>query len=168
MEPSTSRIRVRYLSFWASLATVLVVAFGLFAFLQAPEAARNHGVTMSYAGWGVVVLFLVSLTNVAVARFLMLPALARREDASPDKIATMAYLLALTPAIYGIASVALSGARTVGLPFALLSLFAIADLWALFAGAYEKRAQVSPTAEAVHDGEASMAGSGRGLKETAT
>ena len=168
MEPSSFSTRVRHLGRWTSLATVVVVALGLFALLQAPEAARNHGVTLSNAGWGVVVLFLVSLTNVAIARLLMLPALARRKDASPDRVATMAYLLALTPAIYGIASVALSGARTVGLPFALLSLFAIADLWALFAGAYEKRAQVSPTAEAVHDGEASMAGSGRGLKETAT
>lgn len=166
MEPLNFRTRVRHLGVWTFLTTILIVALGLFAFIQAPEATRSYGVSLSYAGWAIIVLFLVSLTNVAVARFLMLPALARRKDASPDRIATMAYLLSLTPAIYGIASVALSGARTVGLPFALLSLFAVADLWALFSGAYEK-AQVSRAPEVVHEVEASMAGPGRGAKETA-
>ncbi len=167
MEPSSVPTRVRHLGVWTSLTTILIVAFGLFAFLQAPEAARNNGVILSNAGWVIIVLFLASLANVALARFLMLPALTRREDASPDRVAIMAYLLALTPALYGIASVILSGARTVGLPFALLSLFAVADLWALFSGAYEK-AQASRAPERAPDIEAPMAGSGHRVEETAT
>lgn len=133
MEPLGHHLRARYLGLSTRVAVVLVVVLGLFAFLQAPEATRNYGVTFSHAGWTVVVLFLVSLTNVAVTRFLMLPAIGRREAASLDSVIVMGYTFAVTPTIYGLISVVLSGEGSVSLPFSLLSLLAVVDLRLYFA-----------------------------------
>jgi len=138
MEPSSYRTGARYLGLWTRMAVVFVVVLGLFALLQAPEATRSYGVTFSNTGWATVVLFAVSLTNVAVNRFLVLPAMARRADASPDGVITVGYMLALTPILYGLTSVVLSGEGWMSVPFSLLSLFAVVDLRLYFAGAYEQ------------------------------
>ena len=138
MESSSYRAGARYLSLWTRLAVVFVVVLGLFAFLQAPEATRSYGVTFSNAGWAAFVLFLVSLTNVAVNRLLVLPLMARRPDASPDGIIAVGYMLALTPTLYGLTSVVLSGEGWMSLPFALLALFAVVDLRVYFAATYER------------------------------
>lgn len=115
-----------------------MVVLGLFALVQAPEATRSYGVTFAAAGWTAVALFVVSLTNVAVSRFLILPATARRGDASPDTVVALGYLFALTPTLYGLTSVILSGEGWISLPFSLLSLFAIVDLRFHFDGRYER------------------------------
>lgn len=128
----------RYLALWTRLAVVFVVVLGMFALLQVPEATRSYDVTFAAAGWTAVALFMVSLTNVTVCRFLMLPAMARRPDGSPDRIISIGYLFALTPALYGVTSVILSGEGWISLPFTLLSAFAIVDLRVYFAGAYEQ------------------------------
>jgi hypothetical protein len=138
MESSSYRTGARYLRLWTRLAVVFVVVVGLFALLQAPEASRSYDVAFSHAGWTAVILFLVSLTNVTVTRFQVLPAIARRKDASPDRVITMGYMLALTPAIYGLTSAALSAEGWVSVPFSLLSLFAVADLRLYFGCAYEQ------------------------------
>ncbi len=123
----------RYVGLSTRAALVIVAVLGLFAALQAPEATENYGITFSHAGWTVVVLFLVSLTNVAVARFLLLPAAARRQDATPDSLIIMGYTFAITPSIYGLVAVALSGEGWMSLPFSLLSLLAVIDLRLYFA-----------------------------------
>jgi hypothetical protein len=138
MESSSYRTEARYLRLWTRLAVVFVVVVGLFALLQAPEASRSYEVVLSHAGWTVLVLFLVSLTNVAVTRFQVLPAIARREDASPDRIITVGYMLALTPVVYGLTSAVLSAEGWVSVPFSLLSLFAVVDLRLHFGGEYER------------------------------
>ncbi len=126
--PVTLRSGPRYLGLATRVAVILVAVLGLWALLQAPEATRSYGVAFSNAGWTAVILFLVSLTNVAATRFLLLPAIARRPDASPDSVVTMAYTLAITPTIYGLISVVLSGEGWISLPFSLLSLFAVIEL----------------------------------------
>jgi hypothetical protein len=73
-----------------------------------------------------------------VTRFQVLPAIARRDDASPDRVITVGYMLALTPVIYGLTSAVLSTEGWVSVPFSLLSLFAVADLRLYFGGAYER------------------------------
>lgn len=127
--------QARYVGLSTRAAVVIVAVLGLFAALQAPEATENYGVTFSHAGWTVVVLFLVSLTNVAVARFFLLPAAARRQDAAPDSLVIMGYTFAITPSIYGLVAVVLSGEGWMSLPFSLLSLVAVIDLRLYFAGA---------------------------------
>ena len=138
MDPTSYRPRARHLGLWTRNTVVFVVVLGLFALLQAPEATRSYGVTLSNTGWPTVVLFIVSLTNVGVSRFLMLPAVARRRDASPDSVITMGYLFALTPTLYGVTSVILTGEGWISLPFTLLSLFAVLDLRVYFAATYEQ------------------------------
>src|SRR4030042_1321408 len=98
VESSSYRTEARYLHLWTRLAVVFVVVVGLFALLQAPEATRSYEVAFSHAGWTALILFLVSLTNVAVTRLQVLPAIARRKDASPDRVITVGYMLATTPA----------------------------------------------------------------------
>ncbi len=133
IEPQGYRLRPRYLGLSTRVTLILVVVLGLFAALQAPEATRNYGGTFSHTGPTVVVLFLVSLTNVAVTRFLMLPAIARRGMASLDSVIVMGYTFAVTPIIYGLIAVVLSGQGSVSLPFSLLSLLAVVDLRLYFA-----------------------------------
>ena len=128
MEPLGHHLRSRYLGVSTRVTVILVVVLGLFAFLQAPASTRNYGVTFSHAGGTGVVLFLVSLTNVAVTRFLMLPPIARRGAASLDSVIVMGYTFAVTPTIYGLIGVVLSGQGSVSLPFSLLSLLAVVDL----------------------------------------
>lgn len=164
MEEPTLRAPVRHLRLLTSLTLVFVVAIGLFAFLRAPEAAPDDRALAQSAGWAIVLLFFVSLANVAIARFLMLPALASRGDSSPGRIAVMAFLLSLTPAIYGMISAALSGEGALSLPFTLLSLLAAAELWAHFSGAYE-RIQPSPTAGAAEAVEVPIRSSDHGADE---
>jgi len=137
VEPSGRRTGARYLGLWTRMAVVFVVVLGLFAFSQAPEATKSYGVTFSNTGWATVVLFVVSLTNAAVNRFLVLPAMARQGDVSPDGVVAVGYMLALTPTLYGLTSVVLSGEGWMSLPFSLLSLFAIVDLRLYFSGRYE-------------------------------
>ena len=137
MESLSYRTEARYLRVWTRLAVVFVVVVGLFALLQAPQATRTYEVAFSHAGWTALVLFLVSLTNVIVTRLQVLPAVARREDASPDSIVAVGYMLALTPVVYGLTSAVLSAEGWVSAPFSLLSLFAVVDLRLYFGGAYE-------------------------------
>jgi hypothetical protein len=137
MESSSYR-DARYFHLWTRLAVVIVAVVGLFALVQAPEASRSYDVAFSRAGWTALILFLVSLTNVSVTRFQVLPAVARRKDASPDRVITMGYMLALTPVVYGLTSAVLSAEGWVSVPFSLLSLFAVADLRLYFGGAYER------------------------------
>jgi hypothetical protein len=137
MESSSYR-DARYFHLWARLSVVFVAVVGLFALVQAPEASRSYDVAFSRAGWTALILFLVSLTNVAVTRLQVLPAVARRKDASPDRVITMGYMLALTPAVYGLTSAVLSAEGWVSVPFSLLSLLAVADLRLYFGGAYER------------------------------
>ncbi len=164
MEEPTLRAPVRHLRLLTSLTLAFVVALGLFAFLQAPDAAPDDRVISHSAGWVLVILFFVSLANVAIARFLMLPALASRKDSSPGRIAVMAFLLSLTPAIYGVISAALSGERALSLPFTLLSLLAAAELWAHFSGEYE-RIQPSRAPEALDAVEVRIRSSDHGADE---
>lgn len=131
----TLRSAPRYLGLSTRAAIILVAVLGLWALLQAPEATRTYGVTFSNAGWTAVVLFGVSLTNVGVTRLLLLPAVMRHPEASPDSVVIMGYTLAVTPAIYGLISVVLSGQGWVSLPFSLLSLLAVIDLRFYFARA---------------------------------
>lgn len=138
MEPWGYPLRARYLGLSTRVAVVLVVVLGLFAMLQAPEATRNYDVTFSHVGWTAVVLFLVSLTNVAATRFLMLPAMARQGAASLDSIIVVGYAFAITPTIYGLTGVVLSGEGWVSLPFSLLSLLAVIDLRFYFSRADEE------------------------------
>jgi hypothetical protein len=138
VKASAHREGARYLVLWTRLSLIFVVVLGLFALVQAPEATKSYGVTFSSTGWATVVLFLVSLTNVVVTRFLMLPAMAKRSDMTPDGIIAAGYMLALTPTIYGLTSVVLSGEGWLSLPFTLLSLFAIVELRVYFAEAYEQ------------------------------
>jgi hypothetical protein len=138
IDPAGQNIRPRYVGLTTRMAVAFVVVLGLFAALQAPEATQNYGVTVSNPGWTVVVLFLVSLTNVGVARFLLLPAVARRPDAAPDSVAFMGYAFAITPSIYGLIAVILSGEGWMSLPFSLLSLVAVVDLRLYFARAIEQ------------------------------
>jgi len=138
MESSSYRTGARYLHLWTRLAVVCVAVVGLFALVQAPEASRSYDVAFSHAGWTALILFLVSLTNVAVTRLQVLPAIARRDDASPDRVITVGYMLALTPVIYGLTSAVLSAEGWVSVPFSLLSLFAVADLRLYFGGAFER------------------------------
>jgi hypothetical protein len=138
MEQSSYRTGARYLRLWTRLAVVFVVVLGAFAFLQAPDATKSYGVTFSHAGWTAFVLFLVSLANVTVTRFQVLPTIARREDASPDRVIAVGYMLALTPVVYGLTSAVLSAEGWVSVPFSLLSLFAVVDLRLYFASAYEQ------------------------------
>ena len=122
------KLTPRYLALSTRLFLAFVVVLGLFSFLQAPEASRSYGVEFSRGGWTVLVLFLVSLTNVTVTRLLVLPNLRRRQDATLDRIAFTGYSLAITPSIYGLAGAILTGEGWVSLPFTLLSLFALVDL----------------------------------------
>ena len=138
MESSSYRTEARYLHLWTRLSVVLVAVVGLFALVQAPEASRSYDVAFSHAGWTALILFLVSLTNVAVTRLQVLPAIARRDDASPDRVITVGYMLALTPVVYGLTSAVLSAEGWVSVPFSLLSLFAVADLRLYFGGAFER------------------------------
>ena len=123
----------RFIGVATRAAVVIVAVLGLYAALQAPDATENYGITFNHAGWTVVVLFLVGLTNVAVARFLLLPATARRQDATPDSLVIMGYTFAITPSIYGLVAVVLSGEGWMSLPFSLLSLVAVIDLRLYFA-----------------------------------
>jgi hypothetical protein len=138
IDPADHDIRPRYVGLTTRMAVALVVVLGLFAALQAPEATQNYGVTVTNPGWTVLVLFLVSLTNVGVARFILLPAVARRPDAAPDSVAFMGYAFAVTPSIYGLIAVILSGEGWMSLPFSLLSLLAVVDLRLYFARAIER------------------------------
>jgi len=131
----------RYFHLWTRLAVVFVAVVGLFALVQAPEASHTYDVAFSHAGWTALVLFLVSLTNVAVTRLQVLPTIARRRDASPDRVVAVGYMLALTPAVYGLTSAVLSAEGWVSVPFSFLSLFAVADLRLHFGGAYESNKQ---------------------------
>jgi hypothetical protein len=128
----------RYFHLWTHLSVVFVAVVGLFALVQAPDASRSYDIAFSQAGWTAVILFLVSLTNVTVTRFQVLPTIARREDASPDRVVAVGYMLALTPVVYGLTSAILAAEGWVSVPFSLLSLFAVADLRLYFGGAYER------------------------------
>jgi hypothetical protein len=123
-DSSARPFHARYVGLSTRAALVIVAVLGLYAALQAPEATENYGVTFSHAGWTVVILFLVGLTNVGVARFFLLPAAARRQDATPDSLVVMGYTF--------------SGEGWMSLPFSLLSLVAVIDLRLYFARADER------------------------------
>lgn len=134
VQPS-DRTDAPHLALWTALTAVFVAALGAFAFLHPPEAAQDYGIAFIGVGGAVVALFCLAVAGVAVTRFVVLPAAAQRDDASPERVVTLGYLLAILPALYGLAAVVLSGEGWFAAPFSSTALFAALDLWIYFASA---------------------------------
>ncbi len=135
MQPS-HRTNAPHLALWTALTAVFVAALGAFAFLHPPEATQTYEVPFLGVGGAVVALFCLAVAGVAVTRFVVLPAVAWREDATPERVVTLGYLLAVLPALYGLGAVVLSGEGWFAAPFSITALCAALDLWVHFAATY--------------------------------
>jgi hypothetical protein len=123
---------------WLPAAGFVAVAGATVVGLVAPLLGADAGFDRWTATIALIVLLWVSIANVAVVRFMVLPKTVAQGEAARDSARVLGFAYGVAPAMYGVVIAILAGQGLLVLPFAAFSVLSLIINWSFLQEAFPR------------------------------